>query len=101
MKKGDEADAMFFIISGEVEVYVDTEIVKLRPGDFFGETGILRNSIRTADVVSQTECQLLELQKIKFTELVRIYPDLGVELENVMRDRMGEETDITTEVTDS
>ena len=96
VKQGDNADAMFFIISGEVEVEIKTNPVRLRPGDFFGEAGILRESVRMADVISQTECQLLELRKEKFNELIRIYPDLGIHVENVMESRMRDNTDVTT-----
>jgi len=90
VKQGDEADAMYIIISGEVEVYVEAKTIKLRPGDFFGETGILRGTIRTADVVARTECQLLELRKVKFNELARTYPDLGDHVKDIMNSRLNE-----------
>ena len=96
VKQGDNADAMFFIISGEVEVEIKTNPVILRPGDFFGEAGILRESVRMADVISQTECQLLELRKEKFNELIRMFPELGVHVEDVMESRINHNTDITT-----
>ncbi len=96
VKQGDNADAMFFIISGEVEVEIKTNPVILRPGDFFGEAGILRESVRMADVISQTECQLLELRKEKFNELIRMFPELGVHVEDVMKSRINDNTDITT-----
>ena len=96
VKQGDNADAMFFIISGEVEVEIKTNPVILRPGDFFGEAGILRESVRMADVISQTECQLLELRKEKFNELIRMFPELGVHVEDVMESRINDNTDITT-----
>lgn len=96
VKQGDNADAMFFIITGEVEVEIKTNPVILRPGDFFGEAGILRESVRMADVISQTECQLLELRKEKFNELIRMFPELGVHVEDVMESRINDNTDITT-----
>ena len=96
VKQGDDADTMFFIISGEVEVDVENNPVRLRPGDFFGEAGILKDSIRMADVTSQTECQLLELRKENFKELIKIYPDLGAHVENVMENRIKDNHDITT-----
>ena len=83
---------MFFIIAGEVDDKVDPEPIKLRQGDFFGETGILRNTIRMADVVSVTDCQLLELRKDKFNELILIYPELGQHVEQVMESRMAKKT---------
>jgi len=96
VKQGDEADAMFFIISGEVEVDVNPEPVKLRPGDFFGETGILRHAIRMADVTSRTECQMLKLSETNFNELIKSHPELKIHVENVMESRMRDNTDITT-----
>jgi len=96
VKEGDEADAMFFIISGEVEVGIEPNPVELRPGDFFGETGILRHSIRMADVTSKTECQMLKLSETNFNELIKKHPDLKTHVENVMESRMKDNTDITT-----
>jgi len=95
VKRGDEADAMYIIISGEVEVFVEAKTIKLGPGDFFGETGILKNTIRTADVIAKTECQLLELRKIKFNELARTYPELGDQVKGVMDSRLKENAEIT------
>jgi len=56
----------------------------------------LKDSIRMADVTSQTECQLLELRKENFKELIKIYPDLGAHVENVMENRIKDNHDITT-----
>ena len=39
VRKGDEADGMYFIASGEVEVDVPAGPVRLGEGDFFGEIG--------------------------------------------------------------
>jgi CRP-like cAMP-binding protein len=45
-----------------------------------------------ADVVSVTDCQLLELRKDKFNELILIYPELGRHVEQVMESRMAQKT---------
>jgi len=92
---GAEADAMFFIISGEVEVKVKPNSIKLRAGDFFGETGIIKNSVRMADVISITECQLVELRKDKFNELVTLHPEIGTHVHGIMERRM-KDNDIKT-----
>tara|TARA_B100000315_G_scaffold256114_2_gene301241 strand:- start:654 stop:1829 length:1176 start_codon:yes stop_codon:yes gene_type:complete len=97
VRLGEQAESMFFIISGEVEVEVMPEPVKLKEGDFFGEGGILRNSVRMVDVVSLTECQLLELTKENFHELIDTHPDLGNHVRQVMETRLSDQSDITTE----
>ena len=96
VRLGEQADSMFFIISGEVEVEIPPDPSKLGPGDFFGEIGILRNSVRMADVVSLDDCQLLELTKENFHELVKQHPDIGDHVRNVMESRMVGRADLTT-----
>ncbi len=96
VRLGEPADSMFFIISGEVEVEMPPNPIKFGPGDFFGEAGILRNSVRMVDVVSLTDCQLLELTKENFHVLVANHPDIGEQVKNVMQSRTSEEVDVTT-----
>jgi voltage-gated potassium channel len=96
VRLGEQADSMFFIISGEVEVEIMPNPSKLGEGDFFGEIGILRNSVRMADVVSLTDCQLLELTKENFHELITNHPDLGDHVREVMHSRMAGRVDVTT-----
>ena len=97
----EPADSMFFIISGDVEVEILPNPIKLEPGDFFGEMGILRNSVRMADVVSLTECQLLELSKENFHKLITTHPDIGDQVRKVVETRMVDWKDLTTEAVPS
>lgn len=88
INQGADADAMFFIISGEVEVNVKPASIILRAGDFFGETGIINNAVRMVDVISLTECELVELRKAKFNELITLHPEIGIHVQRVMGRRM-------------
>ena len=83
---------MYIILKGQIIIEGDdsTEFARLEEGDFFGETGIIKNSIRMADVISLTECQLLELRKDKFNELIAVHPELGLHVEKIMEDRNSE-----------
>ncbi len=96
VRLGEQAESMFFIVSGEVEVEITPNPVKLREGDFFGEMGILRNSVRMADVISLSDCQLLELTKENFHELIVTHPDLGDHVRAVMESRSAVQGDFTT-----
>ena len=73
---GDEADSMYFIVSGEVEINQNGRIIIERGGDFFGELGILYKAPRGATVKTRTYVELLRLD-IKDLELfLELHPQL-------------------------
>ncbi len=76
VRRGGPADAMFFIMSGEVEVDVSPEPVRLGKGQYFGEIALLRDTRRSATVVTLSECQLLILASSDFRSLMQRHPDL-------------------------
>lgn len=86
--RGEAADAMYFIISGEVDVDLAPAPVRLGPGEFFGEIALLKESHRMATVIAVTECQLLTLDAADFRRLLLANPELGDALENTMRERL-------------
>lgn len=74
--KGDVADSMYFIVSGEVEINQDGRMVFERGGDFFGELGILYQAPRVATVTTRSYVELLRLD-IKDLELfLELHPEL-------------------------
>jgi voltage-gated potassium channel len=85
--RGDAADAMYFILTGEVEVEIATP-VRLRPGQFFGEIALLRDTDRTATVTAVTECHLLRLDVGDFRRLMTQYPELEAAIRKVAESRM-------------
>ncbi len=98
VRMGEPGDSMFFVISGELEVEAPGQPFKLGEGEFFGEMGLLRNTVRRADVVSLTDCQLLELTAENFWKLIDIHPDLGDRVREVMEQRLTMVDDATTRV---
>ena len=76
VRRGEPADAMFFIMSGEVEVDVHLHPVRLGRGQYFGEIALLRDTVRTATVTSVSECQLLALEVADFRRLLEAHPEL-------------------------
>jgi voltage-gated potassium channel len=85
--RGDAADAMYFILSGEVEVEIATP-VRLRSGQFFGEIALLRDTERTASVTAVTECHLLRLDVADFRRLITQYPELEAAIRKIAESRM-------------
>jgi voltage-gated potassium channel len=88
VRKGDPADCMYFVLFGELEVELPVP-VHLKPGDFFGEMGLLDRAPRVATVTSVTDTQLLVLEEADFHKLTRAYPDMGAAIEAAAAARRG------------
>lgn len=75
------SDSLFVIIEGQVEVQVpgrsDAEPILLGEGDIVGETSLLDDVQRGADVVATGPCQALKITKASLDSLVEQHPGLG------------------------
>ena len=78
IRKGDQADSMYFIVSGEVEVDQENSAPKgrLGAGDFFGEIALIADRERTATITALAACKLLLLHKDDFDGFMDAHPDL-------------------------
>ena len=78
IRKGDQADSMYFIVSGEVEVDQENNAPKgrLGAGDFFGEIALIADRERTATITALSACKLLLLHKDDFEGFMDAHPDL-------------------------
>jgi voltage-gated potassium channel len=88
VRRGDPADAMFFIMAGEVQVDVAPP-VRLGRGQYFGEIALLRDTVRTATVTTLTECQLLSLDVADFRRLLEANPSLKATITRTAEERLG------------
>ena len=87
VRRGEPADAMFFIMEGEVEVEIEPP-VRLGKGQFFGEVGLLHDTVRNATVAALNECRLLVLDRADFLRLMQQHPDLKTRIEAIAAERM-------------
>ncbi len=87
VRRGEPADAMFFIMDGEVEVEVEPT-VRLGKGQFFGEVGLLLDTTRNATVTALGECRLLVLDRADFDRLMHQHPDLKARIEKIAAERV-------------
>lgn len=92
IRKGDEADSMYFIVSGEVEVDQETGAAKgqLGAGDFFGEIALVADRARTATITALSTCKLLVLHKDDFERFMDAHPDLKQAVRDAARRRIDE-----------
>jgi CPA2 family monovalent cation:H+ antiporter-2 len=87
IRAGDEADDVFFISSGQVEVSISGRKIRLGPGDLFGEMALLSGAPRTADVTAIDYCQLLTLGRADFQQFVGNHPELRARLDEIAAGR--------------
>lgn len=79
--KGDEADGMYFIVSGRVEVELPGTPVRLGEGDFFGEIAMVNRARRTATVRALQPTELLKLSERDF----RVFMDRNPNIADTVR----------------
>ena len=85
---GDAADAMYFIVSGEVAVERGEEdLIYLGEGDFFGEMALLQNTERQREITAVADCDLLKLSADDFKMLGRQHPDIHHTVLHVAHER--------------
>ncbi|KAI4188596.1 MAG: hypothetical protein L6R41_002024 [Letrouitia leprolyta] len=93
LTEGDDAKAMYWLMSGAVAVTSrdgESTYAELKPGAFFGEIGILMEMPRTATIVARTRCLLVVLKK---EDLVKELPNFP-EVERTIRDEASERLSI-------
>ena len=68
----DPSTAMYVLLSGEAEMQTDANgcMFIMKPGDLFGEIGVISQIQRTASAVVSKDAALLELSKDKFDFLL-------------------------------
>ena len=89
--KGEEADAMYFINSGQVEVEAPTGSITLGDGDFFGEVALMiEGERRNATVTALRSSDLLVLEASDFQSLLLSNSDIGEAVGEVAKQRMYE-----------
>jgi len=85
--QGDHGNALYVIVLGQVGVYHqddqggEEQVAVLEPGDFFGETALLGDSVRTATVRALMECTLLRITHTTMLEIAGDYPVVAERLE--------------------
>jgi CRP/FNR family transcriptional regulator, cyclic AMP receptor protein len=76
---GDEAEAMYGVMSGEVELRRgDTVVRRLGVDDVFGEMALIDRSERSLTAVAATDCQLAVVDRRHFLFLVHETPTFAL-----------------------
>lgn len=93
VEEGQTADAFYFLVSGTARVIKrarnddEVSLGVLRPGDSFGEMGLLEAGTRMATVRASGDVEVLKLDASIFHALVRADPQIRSQLELQMKHR--------------
>jgi NTE family protein len=88
MHEGDEADIVYIVRSGRVDVLhegpPETLLRTLKRGDVVGELALLRGGRRSASVRARRDTELLRLGRESFETLIRRAPSFAIGLTRAM-----------------
>jgi len=92
-EKGEEGDAAFIIIDGEVEVLVPAEggeqsVAILGKGEIFGELAVICDQTRSSAIAARSELNVLRLDRNVVLNLMREFPDISLEMVRILGRRL-------------
>lgn len=93
---GEDAESLFYIVSGAVSVFIKDEdgkemlLTNLGQGEFVGEISLFEQKVqpRTAWVRTKGNCEIAEISYKKFKQLVHLNPDILMYLSAQMARRL-------------
>jgi len=91
-RQGDEADCLFVIDDGQLEVFLEQDptmvIDRLGPGSVVGEMALLMGGQRSANGRARGDLAARRLSRDRFHELIQARPELGGQLSEALRERL-------------
>jgi CRP-like cAMP-binding protein len=86
---------MFILVEGEANVVVERndrpkQVARLSSGDCFGEMSLLTGEQRSATVVANTDCEVVEIGKQVLARSLHDYPELVTKLSELLARRQME-----------
>jgi len=77
VRRGQNGDCMYFIVSGEIEIRTEPKPLHLHSGSFFGEIALITGGPRTATAIASKRTVLLLLDIADFRDLAARRPALA------------------------
>lgn len=92
-EKGDDGDAAYIVIIGEVDVIVPSDgseqaVATLGSGELFGEMAVLCDQPRTTAIAARTDLEVLRLDRDVVLNLMREFPAITLELVRILGRRL-------------
>ncbi len=97
-QQGEQGDAMFVIVSGEVSVVIakdghNVEAVRRKSGEYVGEMSIINREPRMATLIAAGDVRVLCIDQKSFEGLIRERPAVSLAVIRVLSKRLQEATE--------
>lgn len=95
-KIGDQGDAMYIIITGNVNICIyaadgnEQVVATLGPGDYFGEMALLTGEPRSATVKTSEPAEMFLLYKNDFDIILERFPSISLNMGKIVSKRLRE-----------
>ena len=94
-EEGEQGDAMFVIIAGEVRVCLnDVEVARRVSGEYVGELAVINREPRIATLIASDDVRTLCIDQKSFEGLIRERPDVSLVIIQVLSQRLKEATEM-------
>ncbi len=93
-QEGDQSDAAYLIISGNVRIVKDYDTTKPKElavvgaGEYVGEMGAIDNLPRSASAVAQGTVMCTPVTPAEFMDMLRKNPDEAIDLLKILFERL-------------
>ncbi len=79
--QGEEGDAMFVVLSGEVSLHLkEAEVTRIGKGQHFGEMALVDRTVRSLSATAVQPSRLLAIRRKEFFRIIKKQPELSVKL---------------------
>jgi len=95
IRQGETGESMFILVEGEANVVFERNgsskfVASLGPGDCFGEMSLLTGERRSATVIANTDCEVVEIARPVLAKSLKQNPELLKELSQLLAKRQME-----------
>ena len=87
--EGESGKNMYVLLGGTVAICVGGEVVEVAgPGSLLGEMALINSAVRSATVITRSDCRVISINSLQFDLLVRESPEFARHVMEVMANRL-------------
>jgi small-conductance mechanosensitive channel/CRP-like cAMP-binding protein len=92
IQQGENGDSMFILVEGGANIVAErngqsVHVASIAAGDCFGEMSLLTGELRSATVVANTDCEVVEIGKAVLAQSLKANPSLLGQLGELLAQR--------------